>query len=75
MHEHRSSLAGIHGGYTAAIVVNAVTAAVNDPMGTLRNFATQFAAVPQPGAADIAHDPEQQEAHERLRVTNTKVGR
>ena len=31
LHERWSSLVGIHGGYTAAIVVNAITAAVDDP--------------------------------------------
>ena len=53
LHERWSSLVGIHGGYTAAIVVNAITAAVDDPMRTLRSFATQFAAVPHPGPVDI----------------------
>jgi acyl-CoA thioesterase len=53
LHERWSSLAGIHGGYTAAIVVNAITASVDDPSRALRSFATQFAAVPQPGPVDI----------------------
>jgi acyl-CoA thioesterase len=53
LHERWSSLVGIHGGYTAAIVVNAITAAVADPTRTLRSFATQFAAVPHPGPVDI----------------------
>jgi acyl-CoA thioesterase len=53
LHERWSSLVGIHGGYTAAIVVNAITAAVDDPRRTLRSFATQFAAVPHPGPVDI----------------------
>ncbi|HEY6426847.1 MAG TPA: acyl-CoA thioesterase domain-containing protein, partial [Acidimicrobiales bacterium] len=53
LHERWSSLVGIHGGYTAAIVVNAITAAVDDPTRTLRSFATQFVAVPHPGPVDI----------------------
>ena len=47
------SLVGIHGGYTAAMVVNAIAAAVDDPTRTLRSFSTQFAAVPHPGPVDI----------------------
>ena len=53
LHERWSSLVGIHGGYTAAIVVNAITASVDDPSRALRSFATQFAAVPRPGPVDI----------------------
>ena len=53
LHERWSSLVGIHGGYTAAIVVNAMTAAVDDPSRALRSFATQFASVPRPGPVDI----------------------
>jgi acyl-CoA thioesterase len=53
LHEHWSSLVGIHGGYTAALVVNAISAVVDDPTRTLRSFATQFAAVPHPGPVDI----------------------
>ena len=53
LHERWSSLVGIHGGYTAAIVANAVTAAVDDPSRALRSFATQFAAIPRPGPIDI----------------------
>src|SRR5437588_2622517 len=53
LHERWSSLVGIHGGYTAAIVVNAITAAVDDPSRALRSFATQFASVPRPGPVDI----------------------
>ena len=53
LHERWSSLVGIHGGYTAAIVVNAMAAAVDDPSRALRSFATQFAAVPGPGPVDI----------------------
>jgi acyl-CoA thioesterase len=48
-----SSLVGIHGGYTAAIVANAMTAAVDDPSRALRSFATQFASVPRPGPVEI----------------------
>jgi acyl-CoA thioesterase len=48
-----SSLIGIHGGYTAAIVVKAMTAAVDDPSRALRSFAAQFAAAPRPGPVDI----------------------
>ncbi len=53
LHEHWSSLVGIHGGYTAAIVANAITMAVDDPSRALRSFATQFAAIPRPGPVDI----------------------
>ena len=53
LHERWSSLVGIHGGYTAAIVVRAMTAAVDDPSRALRSFATQFAAIPRPGRVDI----------------------
>jgi acyl-CoA thioesterase len=53
LHERWSSLVGIHGGYTAAIVVNAMTAAVHDPSRALRSFATQFAAIPRPGPVDV----------------------
>ena len=53
LHERWSSLVGIHGGYTAAIVVNAITAAVDDASRALRSFATQFASVPRPGPVDI----------------------
>ena len=53
LHEHWSSLVGIHGGYAAALLVNAVAAAVDDPSRVLRSFATQFAAVPRPGPVDI----------------------
>ena len=53
LHERWSSLVGIHGGYTAAIVANAMTAAVDDPSRALRSFATQFASVPRPGPVDI----------------------
>ena len=53
LHERWSSLVGIHGGYTAAIVANAMTASVDDPSRALRSFATQFASVPRPGQVDI----------------------
>ena len=53
LHEHWTSLVGIHGGYTAALLVNAISAAVDDPTRALRSFATQFAAVPRPGPVDI----------------------
>ena len=53
LHERWLSLVGIHGGYTAAIVVNAIAAAVADPERALRSFATQFAAVPRPGRVDV----------------------
>jgi acyl-CoA thioesterase len=53
LHERWSSLVGIHGGYTAAIVANAMTAAVDDPSRALRSFATQFASVPRSGPVDI----------------------
>jgi acyl-CoA thioesterase len=53
LHERWSSLVGIHGGYTAAIVANAIAAAVDDPSRALRSFATQFVAVPRPGPVDI----------------------
>src|SRR5438874_1013232 len=53
LHERWSSLVGIHGGYTAAIVANAIIATVDDPSRALRSFATQFAAVPRPGPVDI----------------------
>jgi len=53
LHERWSSLVGIHGGYTATIVANAMTAAVDDPSRSLRSFAAQFASVPHPGPVDI----------------------
>lgn len=53
LHERWSSLVGIHGGYTAAIVVRAMQAAVDEPSRALRSFATQFAAVPRPGSAQV----------------------
>ena len=48
-----SSLVGIHGGYTAAIVVNGMTRAVDDPSRALRSVAAQFAAVPNPGPVEL----------------------
>ena len=53
LHERWSSLVGIHGGYTAAIVVRAMQAAVDDASRALRSFATQFAAVPRPGPVQV----------------------
>lgn len=53
LHERWSSLVGIHGGYTAAIVARAMTAAADDEVRTLRSFAAQFAAVPGPGPVEI----------------------
>jgi acyl-CoA thioesterase len=53
LHDRWSSLVGIHGGYTAAIVVNAMAMAAEDPSRALRSFATQFASVPRPGPVDI----------------------
>jgi acyl-CoA thioesterase len=53
LHDGWSSLVGIHGGYTAAIVVNAMGAAVDDPSRALRSFAAQFAAAPRAGPVDI----------------------
>lgn len=53
LHEHWSSLVGIHGGYTAAIVVNAMTTAVDDPSRDLRTFSTQFVSIPRSGPVDI----------------------
>jgi acyl-CoA thioesterase len=53
LHERWSSLVGIHGGYTAAIVANAITATVDDPSRALRSFATQFVSVPRPGPVEI----------------------
>ena len=48
-----SSLVGIHGGYTAAVVARAIEATVDDPARSLRTFATQFAAPPRPGPVEI----------------------
>lgn len=47
------SLVGIHGGYSAAIAVRAMEAAVDDPGRALRSVATQFAAPPKPGPAEV----------------------
>ncbi len=49
-----SSLVGIHGGYSAAVVVRAIEQAVADPTRVLRTLAVQFAAPPRPGPADVA---------------------
>ena len=51
--ERWSSLVGIHGGYSAAVVVRAMEQAVNDPARALRTFATQFAAAPRPGPVEV----------------------
>jgi acyl-CoA thioesterase len=48
-----SSLVGIHGGYSAAVVVRAIEAAVDDSARSLRTFATQFAAAPRPGPVEV----------------------
>lgn len=53
LRERWASLVGIHGGYTAAIVANAMAAAVDDPSRALRSFATQFASIPRAGRVDI----------------------
>jgi acyl-CoA thioesterase len=53
LHERWASLVGIHGGYTAAVVANAMSAAVDDPSRGLRSFATQFASIPRPGLVTI----------------------
>jgi acyl-CoA thioesterase len=53
LHDRWSSLVGIHGRYSAAIVVNAMTATVDDPPRALRSFAAQFAAAPRPEPVDI----------------------
>ena len=53
LHERWASLVGIHGGYTAAIVANAMTAAVDDQSRALRSFATQFVSIPRPGPVDV----------------------
>jgi len=53
LHERWSSLVGIHGGYSAAIVAKAMTAAVDDSSRALRSFATQFASIPHPGPVHI----------------------
>ena len=51
--EHWQSLVGIHGGYTAALVVHAIADAIEDPTRSLRSFATQFAAIPRHGPVDV----------------------
>lgn len=53
LHERWSSLVGIHGGYTAAIVANAMTTAIDDSPRALRSFATQFVSIPRPGPVDV----------------------
>src|SRR3954452_2693367 len=53
LHERWSSLRGIHGGYTAAVVARAVEAAVADRVRPLRTIAVQFASSPRPGPVEI----------------------
>lgn len=53
LHDRWSSLIGIHGGYSAAIVVRAIETAVGDPARALRTVAVQFAAVPDPGPVEV----------------------
>jgi acyl-CoA thioesterase len=53
LHERWSSLVGIHGGYTAAVVVNAMAQAVDDSSRPIRSFAAQFVTVPHPGPVDV----------------------
>jgi acyl-CoA thioesterase len=53
LHERWSSLLGIHGGYTAAVVARAIEAAVADPSRPLRTIAVQFAVSPRPGPVEI----------------------
>lgn len=52
--ERWSSLVGIHGGYSAAVVARAIEVAVADPARALRSFAAQFAAAPRPGPVEVA---------------------
>jgi hypothetical protein len=51
--ERWSSLVGIHGGYSAAIVARAIEAEVDDPDRALRTIAVQFASAPGPGPAEV----------------------
>jgi len=53
LHERWSSLVGIHGGYSAAIVARAVEATVDDADRALRTIAVQFASSPRPGPAEV----------------------
>jgi len=53
LHDRWSSLVGIHGGYSAAIVARAVEATVDDADRALRTIAVQFAGSPRPGPAEI----------------------
>ena len=49
LHERWSSLVGIHGGYTAAIVANAMTAAVDDPSQAPAQLRHPVRLRPSPG--------------------------
>jgi len=53
LHDWWSSLVGIHGGYSAAVVVRAMEAAIGDPSRALRSVAVQFAAAPQAGPVEV----------------------
>jgi hypothetical protein len=53
LHDRWSSLVGIHGGYSAAIVARAIEATVDDPGRPLRTIAVQFASSPRPGSAEV----------------------
>jgi acyl-CoA thioesterase len=53
LRENWMSLVAIHGGYSAAVIVRAIEATVDDPTRALRTFATQFAAAPRPGPVEI----------------------
>jgi acyl-CoA thioesterase len=47
------SLVAIHGGYSAATVVRAMEATVDDPARRLRTIAVQFTSPAEPGTVDI----------------------
>jgi acyl-CoA thioesterase len=51
--ERWTSLVGIHGGYSAAILARGIEAAVDDSNRCLRTIAVQFAAPPEPGPAQV----------------------
>jgi hypothetical protein len=53
LEERWSSLVGIHGGYSAAIVARAIDVAVGDPAKRLRTIAVQFASPPAAGPAEV----------------------
>ncbi|HEX4837485.1 MAG TPA: thioesterase family protein [Solirubrobacteraceae bacterium] len=44
---------GPHGGYLAAILLRALTAAVDDPTRTPRSLTIHYASAPEPGAVEI----------------------